>query len=88
LKLRPGSFALTALLALFTTIGPLSIDLYIPALPDIARSLAAPAAEAQLTISIYIVGFAGGQLFHGPASDRFGRRPVLIGALTLFASRR
>jgi DHA1 family bicyclomycin/chloramphenicol resistance-like MFS transporter len=83
--LSPGSFALTALLALFTSIGPLSIDLYIPALPDMARSLGAPDAQVQLTISIYIIGFAGGQLFHGPASDRFGRRPVLIGALALFS---
>jgi DHA1 family bicyclomycin/chloramphenicol resistance-like MFS transporter len=84
LKLRPGSFALTALLALFTTIGPLSIDLYIPGLPEIARSLAAPDAEVQLTISIYIVGFAGGQVLYGPLSDRYGRRPVLIAALALF----
>ena len=84
MKLRPGSFALTALLALFTTIGPLSIDLYIPALPDIARSLAASDAEVQLTISIYIVGFATGQLVYGPLSDRYGRRPVMIAALAVF----
>jgi MFS transporter, DHA1 family, multidrug resistance protein len=82
--LRPGSFALTALLALFTTIGPLSIDLYIPALPDIARSLAASDAQVQLTISIYILGFAGGQIIYGPTSDRYGRRPVLVAALGLF----
>jgi DHA1 family bicyclomycin/chloramphenicol resistance-like MFS transporter len=84
LKLRPGSFPLTALLALFTAIGPLSIDLYIPALPDIANTLAASDAEVQLTISIYIVGFAVGQLVYGPLSDRYGRRPMMIAALALF----
>jgi MFS transporter, DHA1 family, multidrug resistance protein len=84
LRLRPGSFALTALLALFTTIGPLSIDLYVPALPDIARSLAASDAEVQLTISVYLVGFAVGQLAYGPLSDRGGRRPIMLVALALF----
>jgi len=84
LRLRPGSVALTALLALFTTIGPLSIDLYLPALPDIGRALAASDAAAQLTISIFLVGFAAGQLVHGPASDRFGRRPVVLAALAIF----
>jgi DHA1 family bicyclomycin/chloramphenicol resistance-like MFS transporter len=81
---RPGSVALTALLALFTTIGPLSIDLYVPALPELARTLGASDAAAQLTISIFIFGFAGGQLVHGPVSDRYGRRPVLLVSLAIF----
>jgi MFS transporter, DHA1 family, multidrug resistance protein len=83
-KLRPGSIALTGLLALFTTIGPLSIDLYVPALPDISRQLMTSDAAAQLTISIFIIGFAAGQIVHGPASDRYGRRPVLLAALAIF----
>jgi MFS transporter, DHA1 family, multidrug resistance protein len=82
--LRPGSLALTGLLALFTTIGPLSIDLYVPALPDLGRTLGASDGAAQLTISIFILGFAGGQIVYGPASDRFGRRPVLLAALAIF----
>ncbi len=82
--LRPGSFTLTALLALLTTIGPMSIDLYIPALPDIGRALAASEAAVQLTISLYIAGFASGQLVYGPVSDRWGRRPTLLAALTIF----
>jgi MFS transporter, DHA1 family, multidrug resistance protein len=83
-KLRPGSRALTGLLALLTAIGPLSIDLYVPALPDIGRALDASEAAAQLTVSIFIIGFAVGQLVHGPASDRAGRRPVLLAALAVF----
>ncbi len=84
MKLRPGSGALTALLALFTTVGPLSIDLYVPALPELGRVLGASDAAAQLTISVYVFGFAAGQLVHGPASDRYGRRPVLMVALSIF----
>jgi DHA1 family bicyclomycin/chloramphenicol resistance-like MFS transporter len=83
-KLRPGSKALTGLLALLTAIGPLSIDLYVPALPDIGRALDTSEAAAQLTVSIFIIGFAVGQLVHGPASDRIGRRPVLLAALAVF----
>jgi len=84
MRLRPGSFPLTALLALLTTIGPMSIDLYVPALPDIGRVLEASASAVQLTISIYIAGFAGGQIVYGPVSDRYGRRPVLIAALAIY----
>jgi DHA1 family bicyclomycin/chloramphenicol resistance-like MFS transporter len=84
--LRPGSFALTALLALVTAIGPLSIDLYLPAMPDIGRLLDAPPSQVQLTISIYLIGFAGGQIVYGPVSDRYGRKPVLLAALVIFCA--
>jgi DHA1 family bicyclomycin/chloramphenicol resistance-like MFS transporter len=82
--LRPGTFALTALLAVLTTLGPLSIDLYLPSLPEIEHVLQASPAQAQLTISAYLVGFAVGQIVYGPVSDRYGRKPVLIAALSLF----
>src|ERR1700758_4593871 len=82
--LRPGTFALTALLAALTAIGPLSTDMYLPSLPDIARQLHASTAQAQFTISAYLIGFAVGQIFYGPLSDRHGRRPVLMGAITLY----
>jgi MFS transporter, DHA1 family, multidrug resistance protein len=84
--LRPGSFALTVLLALVTAIGPLSIDLYLPAMPEIGRLLDAPASMVQLTISVYLMGFAGGQIVYGPASDRYGRKPVLMTALLVFCA--
>jgi MFS transporter, DHA1 family, multidrug resistance protein len=82
--LRPGTFALTLLLAALTTIGPLSIDMYLPSLPEIGRSLAAPTSQVQLTISSYLIGFAAGQLVYGPLSDRYGRRPVLFAALAVY----
>jgi DHA1 family bicyclomycin/chloramphenicol resistance-like MFS transporter len=82
--LRPGSFALTSLLALLTGIGPLSVDMYLPSWPEMARLLNATPAQVQLTISVYLVGFGLGQVIYGPLSDRHGRKPVLMGAIALF----
>jgi len=82
--LRPGTFALTALLAALSAIGPLTTDMYLPSLPDIARQLNASTAEAQFTISAYLIGFAIGQIFYGPVSDRHGRKPILIAAIALY----
>lgn len=82
--LRPGTFGLTALLAGLSAIGPLTTDMYLPSLPDIANNLGAATAEVQLTISAYLIGFAAGQIVYGPVSDRLGRKPVLIGALALY----
>src|SRR3954470_24271241 len=79
--LRPGSFALTLLLAMLSGLGPLSVDMYLASLPDIGRLLHASVAEVQLTISFYLVGYAVAQIFYGPLSDRHGRRPVLLTAL-------
>jgi DHA1 family bicyclomycin/chloramphenicol resistance-like MFS transporter len=83
--LRPDTFALTALLALITALGPVSTDMYLPSMPDIGRVLTASAAEVQLTLSAYMAGFAVGQIAYGPVSDRHGRKPVLLAALLLFA---
>jgi DHA1 family bicyclomycin/chloramphenicol resistance-like MFS transporter len=84
--LRPGTFALTALLAALSAIGPLTTDMYLPSLPDIVRLLDATTADGQLTISSYLVGFAVGQIVYGPVSDRHGRKPVLIGAVVLYSA--
>jgi DHA1 family bicyclomycin/chloramphenicol resistance-like MFS transporter len=82
--LRPDTFALTALLALVTALGPVSTDMYLPSMPEISRVLAAPVADVQLTLSSYLAGYALGQIVYGPVSDRYGRRPVLLCALALF----
>jgi MFS transporter, DHA1 family, multidrug resistance protein len=82
--LRPGSLALTFLLASLTAIGPLSTDMYVPSLPDIGRALHASTEQVQLTISSYLLGFATGQILYGPLSDRFGRKPVIMTALVLY----
>lgn len=84
--LRTGTFALTALLAALSAIGPLTTDMYLPSLPDIARQLGASTAQVQLTISAYLIGFAVGQIFYGPLSDRHGRKPALFAALALYCA--
>ncbi|HWC93822.1 MAG TPA: multidrug effflux MFS transporter [Pseudolabrys sp.] len=84
--LRPGTFALTALLAALSAVGPLTTDLYLPSLPDIVQRLGGTAAQGQLTISAYLIGFAVGQILYGPLSDRHGRKPVLVGALALYCA--
>jgi DHA1 family bicyclomycin/chloramphenicol resistance-like MFS transporter len=82
--LKPGTFALTMLLAMLTALGPLSTDMFLPSLPEIAHVLMAPTARVQLTVSSYLIGFAAGQIIYGPVSDRYGRRPVLLAALALY----
>jgi len=73
------------ILGALTAIGPLSIDMYLPAFPRIEADLHAAAGPAELTLATFFVGMAAGQLFWGPISDRFGRKPPLYFALGLFA---
>ena len=82
--LRPHTIALTAVLALLVAFGPVATDMYVPSMPDIGRLLGAGTAEVQLTLSSYLIGFAIGQAFYGPISDRYGRKPVLLIALLTF----
>ena len=81
---RLNPTALTSLLALLTGIAPMSVDMYLASLPDIARMLVASDAQVQLTLSFYLVGFAIGQVIWGPISDRHGRRPILLTAISVF----
>jgi DHA1 family bicyclomycin/chloramphenicol resistance-like MFS transporter len=67
-----------------TACGTLGMHLIIPALPDTARALGVTPGTIQLTITLYLIGLAMGQLLYGPISDRFGRRPVLLAGLGLF----
>ncbi len=80
----PPSFGLALLLTTLVALGPLSTDLYLPALPTLARVFASDAAGVQLTLSVFLAGFAVGQLFYGPLSDRFGRRPLMLGGLAIY----
>jgi len=80
---RPGVPPLW-LLGLFILCGTLGMHIFVPALPETARDLHTTAAAIELTISLYILGLAVGQLAYGPLSDRFGRRPALLLGLSLF----
>lgn len=73
------------LLTLITFSGTLAMHIFVPALPEAAHALNASMGSMQLTMSVYILGLAFGQLAYGPLSDRFGRRPVLMAGLVLYA---
>jgi MFS transporter, DHA1 family, multidrug resistance protein len=79
------SWNLLLLLMAMTAIGPTTLNILVPAIPELTRRLAADVATVQLTVSVFLLAIAGGQLVMGPLSDRFGRRPVLLAGLALTA---
>ena len=72
------------ILGLLTTIGPFSIDMYLPGFDDIARSLHTDPATVALSLSSYFIGLAIGQLIYGPLMDRYGRKKPLYAGLGLY----
>lgn len=83
---RPhSSFKIVFILGLLAMLMPLSIDMYLPALPVISAQFGVPAGSAQMTLSTYILGFAIGQLLYGPMADSLGRKPVILGGTLIFA---
>ena len=67
-----------------SAIAPLSIDIYLPALPTMRAALGANEAQTLYTLSTFFIGFGGGQLLFGPLTDRFGRKRPLICALAVY----
>jgi DHA1 family bicyclomycin/chloramphenicol resistance-like MFS transporter len=78
---RPPIWLLVAIIA----IGPFTMQVLVPSLPAMGRDLGASTAHVQLTVTLYLLGVGAGQLVYGPLSDRFGRRPLLMGGLALYA---
>ena len=72
------------ILVLMISVGPFGDTLYTPSLPAIADDLNAYYSSVQLTMTFYLLGYAASQLVYGPLSDRFGRKPVMIGGAALF----
>ena len=84
-KTRPAlTPLLLVLLALLSAFTPLSIDMYLPALPTIVGDLRSTAGDIQLTLSAFMLAFGFGQIFYGPAGDRFGRRPVILSGIVIY----
>ena len=82
-SLRSRPPALTVLIAV-SMLQPVAINMYVPSLPGMERALSTDSTSIQLTITVYLVATAIGQIIMGPLSDRFGRRPVLLTGLVLF----
>ena len=76
------SLSLILLLALFTAMDAMAIDMYLPSMPAIGRGFGVSAAQVQQTLSIFLIGLAVGQAVYGPLLDRYGRRlPMLVGVV-------
>ncbi|NMO32655.1 multidrug effflux MFS transporter [Streptomyces sp. GMY01] len=81
---RRASLLVTLILGGLTATPPLAMDMYLPSLPEVTRSLHAPAATVQLTLTACLAGMALGQLVVGPMSDRWGRRRPLLAGLAVY----
>jgi DHA1 family bicyclomycin/chloramphenicol resistance-like MFS transporter len=75
---------MTLLLGALIATPPLAMDIYLASMPTMAGALSATTSEVQLTLSVYMYGWGIAQLFAGPLSDRYGRRPVLLASLFVF----
>lgn len=82
--LGPGEAA--AFGAMLVALGPISMALYTPAMPDLVSAFGTSLAAVKTTLTAYFAGFAAAQLVCGPLSDGFGRRPVLVGFLAIYAA--
>ncbi|MEQ8396276.1 multidrug effflux MFS transporter [Thalassobaculum sp.] len=78
---RPGSIAL---LTFMVALNQMSMGLYLPSMPTMAGALGTTVGQVQLTLTVFIAGFAVSQLVWGPVTDRFGRRPALLVGLACF----
>lgn len=67
-----------------TAIGPFSVDMYLPAFPNIADALQVSQGEVERTLAAYLIGLALAQIFYGPLADRYGRKPPLLAGLALY----
>src|SRR4029079_13238201 len=81
---RRFRWGFAAMLAALATLGPFSIDAYLPAFAGIQESLEASPIQIQQTLSAYLFAFGLMFLFHGALSDSFGRRPVILVALVVY----
>jgi MFS transporter, DHA1 family, multidrug resistance protein len=84
-RLPPTSTAFTLLLGLLVALPSFGIDMSLPALTSVGAALSVAPERAGLMMSLFMLGFAVAPLFYGPVSDRYGRKPVVVFACTLFA---
>lgn len=75
---------IVVILACLVAFGPLSIDMYLPALPMIGANLSASAESVQQTITVFLIGFSIGMLIYGPLSDHYGRKKLLMSGIVIY----
>ena len=83
-KLDPHSFGFLALVALFSGLAALGTDMALSGVPHIASAFSVSPGTVGLTLSAFMVGFAGSPLVYGPVSDRFGRKPVILVSTAIY----
>lgn len=87
--MRPSTirtdYQVTLLATVLVAVGPLTMSMYTPSMPSLTAILGTSSSMVQLTLTLYLAAFAAAQLIYGPVADRFGRRPVLIGGMLVFA---
>ena len=81
---RKFNLQLIIVLGAVAALTPFAIDMYLPAMPAIAKDLLVNPSLVQATLTAYTAGFAVGQLLHGPLSDSYGRRPILLIGIVFF----
>lgn len=79
-----GNRKLIVLLVALSAFGPLSMSIYTPSMTTIGHALMASDEDVKLTLTTFLIGFSAGQLFYGPLSDRFGRKPVLLIGVAIY----
>lgn len=82
--MRDPLFRMALLLGLLSAVGPFAIDMYLPALPEVARDLGTSEAGAALTLTAYFIVFGAAQMIYGPLSDAIGRKPPLMLGVAVF----
>ncbi|MEO8541435.1 MAG: multidrug effflux MFS transporter, partial [bacterium] len=81
---NPESRTALGMLIALTAIAPISIDMFLPSMPDMADEFHTSKGAVSLAVTLFLLAFAASQLVYGPASDRFGRRPVMFAGLGLY----
>jgi MFS family permease len=76
--------AIIALLCLITSTGRFVMDSYLPSMPSMSQELNVSGNSIELTLTLYLLGFGLSQLFYGPFSDKYGRKPILMMGLVIF----
>lgn len=85
-RARASVLSIILLIGFLAALGPLSIDMYLPSFPEMAKDFGSTTASLSVTLAVFFFGISIGQLFYGPAADRWGRRPPLFFGLVVYCA--